>query len=102
MGEVGSDIGGQRSKGLTGLAGIPFDCVITVCDAANAACPVIPGAARRVHAGFDDPPRIAAGAATEEDALAPYRRVRDEIRDYVAKLPDLLGDRPPPSDPRGV
>jgi arsenate reductase len=92
MEEVGIDISGQRSKRLDDLAGIPFDCVITVCDDAREACPVVPGSARQVHVGFEDPPWIARDAATEEAALAIYRRVRDEIRDYVAKLPELLAD----------
>lgn len=90
MAEAGVDISSQRSKNLEDLAGVHPDCVITVCDAANEACPVFPNIARRIHAGFDDPPRLAAGAINEEAALAPYRRVRDEIRDYVARLPQLL------------
>jgi arsenate reductase len=43
-----------------------------------------------VHVGFDDPPRLAADAKTEEERLAPYRRVRDEIREFVKRLPDCL------------
>jgi len=89
MADVGIDISGQRSKHVEEVAGTGFDYVITVCDSARENCPVFPGRARRIHAGFDDPPHLAAGALTEEEALAHYRRVRDEIRDYVAKLPDL-------------
>jgi arsenate reductase len=92
MEEVGIDISGERSKRLDDLAGIPFDCVITVCDAAREACPVVPGSARQVHVGFGDPPWMARDAVTEEAALAIYRRVRDEIRDYVAKPPELLAN----------
>jgi arsenate reductase len=51
---------------------------------------VLPGRVRHLHAGFDDPPRLAAGAATEEQALGPYRRVRDEIRAFVQTLPGRL------------
>jgi arsenate reductase len=92
MEEAGIDISGQRAKGLDDLAGIPFDCVITVCDAAREVCPVVPGSARRIHVGFEDPPRMARDAADEEAALAIYRRVRDEIRDSVANLPELLAN----------
>ena len=53
------------------------------CDNAHESCPLFPGKAKVVHAGFDDPPRLAAGAKTEEERLAPYRRVRDEIRAFV-------------------
>lgn len=90
MAEAGVDMSMHRSKHTEELAGIAFDCVITVCDEANEACPVFPGEARHIRAGFDDPPRLAEGATSEEAALAPYRRVRDEIRGYVARLPDLV------------
>ena len=91
MAEAGVDISAQRSKHVRELAGIAFDYVVTVCDRAGAACPVFPGRTKVVHVGFDDPPALAGGAATEEEALAHYRRVRDEIRDFVAGLPDNLG-----------
>jgi arsenate reductase len=90
MQEAGIDISGQRSKHFRDLALVRIDWVITVCDAAKEACPVVPGAARQIHAGFEDPPRLARNAATEDAALAFYRRVRDEIRDYVARLPEIL------------
>jgi arsenate reductase len=94
MGEAGVDISSQRSKHLDELKGAAFDAVVTVCDRANESCPVFPGEARRLHSGFDDPPRLAASAATEDEALAHYRRVRDEIRAFVAALPDRLGGQP--------
>jgi arsenate reductase len=53
---------------------------------------VFPGNVKRLHAGFDDPPRLAAGAVDEEAALGHYRRVRDEIRAFVETLPAVLGD----------
>ena len=90
MSETGVDMSRQRSKGLEELARVRMDLVVTVCDAANEACPVFPGTARRIHAGFDDPPRLTRGAISEEEALLPYRRVRDEIRGFVAKLPELV------------
>ncbi len=51
---------------------------------------MFPGSAKVVHRAFDDPPRLAKDAATEEERLAPYRRVRDEIRAFVLSLPELL------------
>ena len=91
MREAGVDLSGQRSKHLDELAGVDFDCVVTVCDRANASCPAFPGNVERVHAGFDDPPRLAAGAANEDEALGHYRRVRDEIRAFVETLADRIG-----------
>ncbi len=90
MGEAGVDISGARSKHLDELAGIGFDSVITVCDHANESCPVFPGAVRRLHAGFDDPPKLAQGTTDDEQALGHYRRVRDEIRAFVEDLPRRL------------
>ena len=63
---------------------------MTVCDAANEACPFFPGTTKRVHAGFADPPKLAEGAATEEEALGHYRRIRDEIRSFVEAMPGNL------------
>jgi arsenate reductase len=93
MADVGIDMSGHRSKHIEEVAGTDFDYVITVCDSARENCPVLPGSVRHIHAGFDDPPHLAAGVATEEEALALYRRVRDQIRDYVANLPGLTGTR---------
>ncbi len=90
MAEVGVDISGQRSKPVREVMGIDFDYVITVCGHARESCPIFPGKAKIVHHGFDDPPQLAAGARTEEEALTHYRRVRDEIRAYVETLPESL------------
>jgi arsenate reductase len=90
MAEAGVDISGHRSKHLDALKGIAFDYVITVCDNAHESCPLFPGKTKVVHMGFDDPPRLARDATTEEEALRHYRRVRDEIRDFVARLPEKL------------
>lgn len=87
MAEAGVDISGHRSKHLDELKGVPFDYVITVCDRAHESCPLFPGKTRVVHVGFDDPPRLAETARTEEEALGHYRRVRDEIRAWVETLP---------------
>jgi arsenate reductase (thioredoxin) len=88
MAEAGVDIRGQYSKTIAELPRRDFDYVITLCGHAAETCPVFPG--RAIHQGFDDPPRLAAGAVDEEEALGHYRRVRDEIRDYVGKLPEQL------------
>jgi len=93
MREAGIDISGHRPKPVDAWKGMAFDAVVTVCDRANENCPVFPGSVRRIHVGFDDPPRLAAGSATEDEALAPYRRVRDEIRAFVAALPKQLEGR---------
>ncbi len=90
MAEAGVDISGQVSKLTRELPDASFDYIVTLCGHANESCPFFPGAAKRVHAGFDDPPALAAGAATEEERLAPYRRVRDEIRTFVMGLPGNL------------
>ena len=89
MDEAGVDISGQQSKTVEQLGNRQFDLVVTVCDHARESCPVLPGNARRVHVGFDDPPRLARSAGTEAEALEHYRRVRDEIRAFVEQLPEL-------------
>jgi len=90
MGEIGIDISGHESKAVTGLGGRTFDYVVTVCGRANETCPVFPGKTTVVHRGFDDPPALAKTAATEEEALGHYRRIRDEIREFVRTLPAAL------------
>jgi arsenate reductase len=92
MAEVGVDISGHRSKTLAAFTGVEFDAVITVCGHAAETCPVFPGRTRRFHAGFEDPPALARAAATEEEAMVHYRRVRDEIRNFVKDLPEALGE----------
>lgn len=90
MEEAGVDITGQRSQHVDELSDVAFDLVVTVCDNAAGSCPRFPGATRVTHRPFDDPPKLAAQAPTEEAGLEHYRRVRDEIRDYVASLPEAL------------
>jgi len=90
MAEAGVDISAQRSKGLEEFKGTKFDCVVTLCESAGEACPAFAGKAKRVHVAFDDPPKLAADARSEEEALAHYRRVRDEIRRFVERLPEAL------------
>ena len=93
MAEAGVDIAAQRSKHVNELAGIGFDAVVTVCGHAAEHCPAFPGHTKVVHAGFDDPPQLARRAATEEQALGHYRRVRDEIRAFVGRLPQALAEQ---------
>ncbi|MCR4317329.1 MAG: arsenate reductase ArsC [Planctomycetes bacterium] len=90
MAEAGVDISDQRSKNVSELSGVEFDYVVTVCDNAAQSCPAFPGNAKVVHKAFDDPPKLAKDAKTEEEALEHYRRVRDEIRAYVESLPGVL------------
>jgi arsenate reductase len=93
MAEAGVDISRQRPKHVEQLEGIDFDYVVTVCDGARRRCPVVPGRGKRLHVGFDDPPRLAEGAERAEEALDHYRRVRDEIRAFVETLPGSLAAR---------
>ncbi len=93
MREAGVDISQQRSKRLDEVAHLDFDCVVTVCDHAREMCPLFPGRTHRIHASFDDPPTLARQAASPDEALGVYRRVRDEIRDFVRQLPSHLDSR---------
>ena len=90
MGEAGVDISQQRSKHVDELKGTAFDYVVTVCDHASEHCPLFPKKVKAVHVGFEDPPKLARNANSEEEALAHYRRVRDEIRAFVETLPEAL------------
>jgi arsenate reductase len=80
MSELGIDISGHRSKHVDEFAGQRFDYVLTVCDNARESCPIFSGGGVRLHRNFEDP---AARDGTEEERLALFRRVRDEIRDYL-------------------
>jgi arsenate reductase (thioredoxin) len=80
MREVGIDISGHRSKGVDEFTGQPFDYVLTVCDNAKESCPIFPGRVRMIHQNFEDP---AALEGSDEDRLALFRRVRDDMRRYL-------------------
>jgi arsenate reductase len=84
MKELGIDISGHRSKHVEEFEGQSFDYVLTVCDNARESCPVFFGQAKRLHKDFEDP---AALQGTEAERLALFRRVRDEIRDYLRTFP---------------
>lgn len=90
MAEAGVDISSHHSKHVDDLAEVEFDYVVTVCDNAAESCPVFRGSAKVIHRPFDDPPRLAREATKEAEAMDHYRRVRDEIRDYVTTLPEAL------------
>ena len=91
MQEIGIDLSGHHSKTLDDLSNPTPDFVVTVCSHANESCPVFPGEVTLVHAGFDDPPKLAANAKSEKEALPHYRRVRDEIDAFMKTLPRSLG-----------
>ncbi|MGB6943735.1 MAG: arsenate reductase ArsC [Bryobacteraceae bacterium] len=84
MREIGIDISGQRSKSVDEFAARDFDYVLTVCDNAKESCPIYPGHGNRLHHAFEDP---AAVEGTEEERLAAFRQVRDDIRQYLRAFP---------------
>lgn len=86
MKEIGIDISGQTSKTIASLGERTFDWAITVCDSANEACPVFPGGTKRLHWSFDDP---SAARGSDEERLAVFRRVRDEIREKVTGFVEM-------------
>ncbi|MHC4131334.1 MAG: arsenate reductase ArsC [Planctomycetota bacterium] len=88
--EAGVNISSHRSKHVDELKDIDFDYVITVCGHANEHCPVFSGNAKIIHIGFEDPPKLARQAKAEQEAIDCYRKVRDEIKSFVEKLPDSL------------
>lgn len=90
MQEAGVDITGQQSQRLEELADVELDIVVTVCGHADANCPVVPLNCRKLHVPFDDPPALAKAAVSEAVGLQHYRRVRDEIREFVQRLPEML------------
>jgi len=91
MREAGIDISRHRSKHLDELAKEDFLFVITVCDAAREQCPVFPGALYQLHWSFEDP---AGATGSEEDKLAVFRRVRDEIAEQIRTFVQREGFNP--------
>lgn len=88
MDEVGVDISKQTSKLITELIDKDFDYVVTICEDANRNCPIFPGKAKRIHHAFDNPPRIAKTLTSQEEILSLYKRVRDQIKEFVSEMPD--------------
>lgn len=94
MAEAGVDISRQRSKLADEFLDIAFDAIITLCGHAQESCPYFPGGGKIIHVGFDDPPQIALKLAEQgadaEAQLDCYRQVRDQIKAFVATLPEAL------------
>lgn len=90
MAEVGIDISNYKSKDISALENVTFDYVITLCDHAHQTCPIFPGTKKQVHWSFEDPPRLAQNAESEEEAMTHYRRIRDEIKAFVKILPQSI------------
>jgi arsenate reductase (thioredoxin) len=90
MAEAGVDISSHKSKHVDAVKDVPLDWVVTVCDHADELCPFFPHQVKRFHVSFEDPPRLAKTARSQEEALGHYRRVRDEIRRFVESLPEAL------------
>jgi arsenate reductase (thioredoxin) len=84
MKEIGIDISGHRSKSVDEFATRSFDYVLTVCDNAKETCPIYPGHGNRLHHSFEDP---AAVEGSNKDRLAAFRKVRDDIRQYLKDVP---------------
>jgi arsenate reductase len=92
MSELGIDISGQRSKHAAEFDGQTFDYVITVCDNARESCPVFMGAVQQLHHSFDDPPPPTQGS--DDERMAIFRRVRDELREYLAEFAHKQSQQP--------
>jgi arsenate reductase len=84
MRELGIDISGHRSKSVDEFTGQHFDYVLTVCDNAKETCPIFPGETVTMHENFEDP---AALEGSEQERLAAFRHIRDEIREYLRRFP---------------
>jgi arsenate reductase len=91
MAEAGVDISGQKPKSLELFKDRAFDLVITLCGNARETCPAYWGAGRKLHRGFDDPGTLTGPGASDETAMPHYRRVRDEIKEFVKTLPETAG-----------
>ncbi len=93
MAEAGVDISTRKAKLLDELKHNTFDYVITLCNHAHEKCPWFPGKAKIIHAGFDDPPKMAKLFNNPEQKLNCYRKIRDKIRDFVMNLPENLTEQ---------
>lgn len=98
MQEIGIDISGRCSKGIDSLNSRFFDLTVTVCSHAHDTCPKPPAGSRILHQPFDDPPVLTAALTDDEAILSVYRKVRDEIRDFVLRLQVLPVPASAPSD----
>jgi arsenate reductase len=89
MKEAGVDISAHFSKTVDELSKVTFDYVVTVCDHAHENCPYFPGV-KIIHVGFQDPPALTKEMKDEEEILAVYRRVRDEIESFIKDMKKTL------------
>lgn len=89
MKESGVEISNQKSKMVDDLPSLQFDLVITVCEDAAKNCPYFPGK-KVIHFGFDDPPALTKNMTDQEEILKVYRRVRDEIKNFVTEMEKYL------------
>jgi arsenate reductase len=80
MAEIGIDMGAHRSKGIQEFSGQQFDYVVTVCDQAKEACPYFPGGKKMLHQSFEDPSAV---TGTEEEIMAGFRQIRDEVKIWI-------------------
>ena len=93
MKEIGIDISEYYPKNIDQLKNTVFDYVITLCSHANETCPFFPAKVKVIHKGFEDPVSLTQHLKTEEEKLTQYRRIRDEIKNYVLTLPAALGEK---------
>jgi len=93
MAEAGVDISQHRSQLLDEFDLSGIDYIVTVCNHARESCPLVPDGCLVFHKSFDDPPRLAQSLTAEQDILDCYRKVRDEIKEYVQLLPGILTGR---------
>ncbi|MFA5553758.1 MAG: arsenate reductase ArsC [Phycisphaerae bacterium] len=87
MAQAGVDISNHRSKHVEELTGLDFDYVVTVCDSAKEHCPFFANARKMIHKSFSDPANT---SGTDEQVMAEFRRVRDEIKAFVQSMPQIL------------
>lgn len=80
MKEIGIDISGHRSKSVGEMLDTEPDIVVTVCDNAETSCPTFPGGGKKIHKSFEDPVTV---GGSDEEKLAAFRRVRDEIKEWI-------------------
>jgi arsenate reductase len=97
MAEAGVDISSQKSKLINDFMDMGLDAVITVCGHAHETCPYFPPRCKVIHVGFDDPPKmaeeLAKQCADEEQQINCYRKIRDEIKSFVEKMPENINSR---------
>lgn len=83
MKEDGIDLSAHTSNHVDEYLSISFDLILTVCDHASERCPIFPGKAQRIHHNFTDPAKM---IGTEEEIMAEFRRVREEIKEFCRLL----------------